>query len=184
MRKSLTLAEARELTPPPEGVGAWADKLRSAAFNAVSENDVQEIMEGIKKRAKEGDLNAAKMLLGYLTASAPKVSQQIVVVQAERVPAPARAALGFTPEDDDVPPPPHDAAEKMTGQQLADAREQVARLLLAAGQMKPATIADQLGISLAQIDRVLCCPWFERTPKGGRLTEAGRDALKTLNAPE
>lgn len=40
-------------------------KLRSALLDAVSATDVEEIIQGVLKRAKEGDLRAAKMLLDY-----------------------------------------------------------------------------------------------------------------------
>jgi hypothetical protein len=50
--RSLKLADARALTPRPEGVGAWAEKLREAAFNAVSENDVTDLMKSLVERAK------------------------------------------------------------------------------------------------------------------------------------
>lgn len=77
----LRLADARVLAPKPEGVGAWAEKLREAAFNAVREADITELMESLIARAKGGDLAAARLVLTYLTGGgAPRV-QQVVVVQ-------------------------------------------------------------------------------------------------------
>lgn len=178
----LRLNEARQLTPAPEGIGAWAEKLRSAAFNAVSEEDVQDIMEGIKKRAKEGDLNAAKMLLGYLTSSAPKVENRVIVVQTNKVPEVARPALGYDPEEEeDQATGP---SKKLTGQELASHRERVVKLLEVLGIMKTATIASQLEIPSDQIDHVLNWPWFEKTGKGYRLTEAGKGVPKELEAEQ
>src|ERR1043165_4126263 len=40
-------------------------KLRQAALNAVSEDDIQEIIAVLKARAKQGDVAAIKLLLSY-----------------------------------------------------------------------------------------------------------------------
>lgn len=83
---ALKLSEARDLTPRPDGVGEWAQRLREAAFNAVSETDMTELMASLLARAKAGDLAAARLVLGYLTGGgAPRV-QQVVMVQ-QNVPA-------------------------------------------------------------------------------------------------
>lgn len=83
-RHMLKLADAAELTPPVDEVGEWATELRKAAFNAVSEQDITDIMRKQLEKAKAGDSAAAKMVLGYLTGGgAPKVKivQQVVVAQ-------------------------------------------------------------------------------------------------------
>jgi hypothetical protein len=81
--RALKLSEARALTPAPTGIGAWAEKLRQAAFDAVKESDMTELMAGLLAKAKAGDLAAAKLVLGYLTGGgAPKVQQVLVVQQA------------------------------------------------------------------------------------------------------
>jgi hypothetical protein len=82
----IKLAEARVLTPAPTGIGAWAEKLRQAAFDAVKEQDITELMAGLLAKAKAGDLAAAKLVLGYLTGGAPKVQQVLVVNQVEKDP--------------------------------------------------------------------------------------------------
>jgi hypothetical protein len=79
----LKLNDARILTPAPTGVGAWAEKLRAAAFNAVKEADVTEIMAGLVKKAKEGDQAAAKLVLNYLTGGGAKV-QPVVIIERGR----------------------------------------------------------------------------------------------------
>src|ERR1700733_2808919 len=40
-------------------------RLRQALLNAVSETDLLEIVDALKRKAKEGDVSAAKLLLSY-----------------------------------------------------------------------------------------------------------------------
>lgn len=51
-------------------------KLRSALLNAVSAEDVEAIVQEILKRAKEGSLSAAKMILDY-TVGRPRPAAEL-----------------------------------------------------------------------------------------------------------
>jgi len=80
MGNSLKLSEARQATPAVSGVGAWAEKLRKAAFDAVSTEDMTALMQGLLKKAQAGDLAAAKLVLTYLTGGgAPQVQVTKVI---------------------------------------------------------------------------------------------------------
>lgn len=46
--------------------GEWQVKMRQALINAVSEDDIREIMEGLVARAKQGDRDAIKVVLSYV----------------------------------------------------------------------------------------------------------------------
>ena len=82
----LKLSDARRLTPKPEGIGAYAEQMRLAAMHAIKEDDVTELMASMLKRAKEGDINAAKFVLGFLTTGTREggadKSQQVVIVNS------------------------------------------------------------------------------------------------------
>ncbi len=90
MPKPLKLSEARLQTPPASGgVGEWASTLRAAAFDAVTRDDITDLMRSILEKAKSGDLRAAKLILDYLTGRQPRtspspVTQQVMVVQSDR----------------------------------------------------------------------------------------------------
>ena len=62
-------AQGRFTEGNPGGPGnphaAQVAKLRSALLNAVSAEDVEAIIQEVLKRAKEGELRAAKMVLDY-----------------------------------------------------------------------------------------------------------------------
>jgi hypothetical protein len=65
-RGTLKLSDARILAPKPEGIGAYAEKLRSAAYNAIAEDDVNALMKTMIERAKKGDTAAAKFVMGFI----------------------------------------------------------------------------------------------------------------------
>jgi hypothetical protein len=43
----------------------WMDRLRAAIFDAVTENDVREIVRGLVEKAKKGDRAAVQTLFTY-----------------------------------------------------------------------------------------------------------------------
>lgn len=51
---------------PVDPVVGWQAELRQAAYNALSGDDVKEIVEAIVKKAKQGDPAACKMVFEYL----------------------------------------------------------------------------------------------------------------------
>jgi hypothetical protein len=59
--RSLTLKEARELTPPVDPVQALRCQLQMALFNGVKEDDVVKMAEKLRDMAMGGDLKAMKM---------------------------------------------------------------------------------------------------------------------------
>jgi hypothetical protein len=77
---SLRLDQVEVLAPI--GVGDWAAKLRAATFNAVNETDMTEVMQAVVKRAKLGDLAAAKLLLDYMAGGRQGNVRQTIVVQS------------------------------------------------------------------------------------------------------
>lgn len=50
----------------PAGVPEWAQRLRQAAFNGVTEQDMAAIVKAQVEKAKAGDERAAKFVLEYL----------------------------------------------------------------------------------------------------------------------
>jgi hypothetical protein len=97
----------RDKKPPnPSSTGDWMARLRAALFEAVSEDDVREIAEKLVERAKEGDLQATRLLFGYiLGGSGVKVQNAVIVNQnpgddhrpLAPLPAPPTKALPNTP---------------------------------------------------------------------------------------
>jgi hypothetical protein len=72
-------------TPVPTGseVAQWMARLRAALFEAVTEDDIREIAAGLVRKAKAGDLAAAKLLMTYVLGGGNNVTkvQQAVIVQ-------------------------------------------------------------------------------------------------------
>lgn len=107
---SLKLSEAREMTPAPKGIGAWAEKLREAAMSSVEETDMKDIMSSMVKRAKNGDMQAAKFVMQFIgsmgTEGAQK-PQNVVIVQNQAADAGdtgLKLAVGHmeeSPDDED-----------------------------------------------------------------------------------
>lgn len=54
-------------------IDEWIERLRQAAMKAVSEDDMREIFQGLVKRAKQGDVQALKLLMTYLQPPPPAV---------------------------------------------------------------------------------------------------------------
>lgn len=90
--QSFKLADARERTPPapPSAV----EKLRAAVFESISVDDVKDLMEGLVKRAKDGDMAATKVLLGYISAGAGQRPVQQVVMLQNNPASPASSGQG------------------------------------------------------------------------------------------
>lgn len=81
MGATLKLSEARQLAPPPDGLGAFAAKLRAATEKAVTEDDLAAMLAAVRDKAKAGDLKALDWLVKFLQPPAPpKVVVKKVVV--------------------------------------------------------------------------------------------------------
>jgi hypothetical protein len=62
-------------------VADWQLRMRRALFEAVSEDDIREIVEGLVRKAKDGDLQATRMLLTFVLGSSSVNVKQAVIVQ-------------------------------------------------------------------------------------------------------
>lgn len=62
-KNSLILSEIAGQVPEEQ---AYQSKLRTAVYDAVGESDVTEIVQGITKRAKEGDAKAIGQFFDYV----------------------------------------------------------------------------------------------------------------------
>lgn len=95
MGQNIKLSEARALTPAPTGaIGEWARSLREAAFDAVSESDIADIMKKQVEKAKAGDARAASFVTGFLC----NVPKSVTIINQ---PQPGRLAAASTRRDDD-----------------------------------------------------------------------------------
>ena len=63
-----------------ECVTDWQTKLRTAMFDAVTEQDITDVMKAVVKRAKGGDLQAVRLLLSYAVGSANVQADNVIVV--------------------------------------------------------------------------------------------------------
>jgi hypothetical protein len=64
---SLKLADARRDTPPATGAaGEWVTKVGEAMRDAVTADDVAEIMKGLVAKAKAGDPKAIRQVLDFV----------------------------------------------------------------------------------------------------------------------
>lgn len=66
--------------PAPSGVPEWAQRLRQAAFDGITEEDMAAIVRAQVDKAKAGDQQAAKFVLEYLVgigAPAKSITQTI-----------------------------------------------------------------------------------------------------------
>lgn len=89
MAKKRTILTAPVQSPAPN-VADWMARLRAALFDAVTETDVAEIAGSLVKKAKEGDLQATRLLFSYVLGSSSVNVKQAVIVQGE----PSRLPLG------------------------------------------------------------------------------------------
>lgn len=172
------LSEMADLTPPPTGVGAWAEKLREAAYDAVKEGDVKELIQGMMEKAKGGDLKAAKFVMDFLTGGAPKVQVQTVIVH-KRSKSTNRQRRDGRDEPPEGPPARPAPAALPDGPTVRVLRRLAARFLAAAGASHPAALVAELELPADELDTVMAgCDWF--VLDGGRwaLTPAGRQVAK------
>ena len=168
------LAEARQLTPAPAGIGSFAEQLRLAAFNAVKETDIAEIITKQVELAKDGDPAAAKLVLGYLTGGgAPKqVVEKTVVVEKTRK-RKVRSEPRVVPIEEAEPPRPV-AIESPATRQL---RRLVGLYLLQNRDVRASELERLTEVAGTDLAAVLNCDWF--TEKNGvwMLTPTGRAAV-------
>lgn len=176
------LSEMQSLTPAPNGVGAWAEKLREAAYDAVKEADVQELIKSLMEKAKAGDLKAAKFVMDFLTGGAPKVQMQTVIVHKRtkttqrQAPPPAKGERHSPDLDELMEARPRPAA--LDASPSVKVLRRLAALSLNANGPSPGpALAAQLEVTAEELETVLECDWFAL--KGGHwsLTPEGRQAI-------
>lgn len=63
-------------------VAGWQASLRQAAFNAINADDVRQIVEGMVKKAKEGDVAATKVVFELFLGGKQSLTQNNVVIEA------------------------------------------------------------------------------------------------------
>jgi hypothetical protein len=51
---------------------SWQAKLTAIVLETIDEEEIREVLKAILKKAKEGDLAAARLILGYAVGSPPK----------------------------------------------------------------------------------------------------------------
>lgn len=83
-RLPLSVKQIESYIPSPNQVADQVTRLRAAMFGSVSEEDVQEVMEAVLKKAKAGDIRAATLVTDLLAParSGVTVHQQAVVIRS------------------------------------------------------------------------------------------------------
>jgi hypothetical protein len=76
MSAKRNLKMLKPLAGEVDDVPAWQAKLKSAAFDAISESDVSEIVKAMVAKAKTGDANAVKMVFELLLNPKPNTAIQ------------------------------------------------------------------------------------------------------------
>lgn len=145
------------MTPAPSGVGTWAEKLRDAAYDAIREDDVKEIIRKQVERAKEGDAKATSFLLNFLTKPAPAIKVEQVVVSEPARPRKAKTEKG-------------DKSAALHRRRRATAK------ILAQGPRSLTDLSETLGMSEKAMQRVLEHEWFSRhaNERDWQITSIGR----------
>lgn len=166
---TLKLADARERTPAPAGVGAFAEKLRLAAFDGVREADMTEIVAKQVAAAKGGDLKAAKFITDFFTGGgAPAVKVEKVVIR--EVPVKPRDVIATVPAQTDEPATPM-VVPSLAVEQL---RRLAAMYLVHHQKATGDELARLLGVAAGDLGAVLGADWFARQNHEWRLTAEGR----------
>ncbi len=177
----MKLSDAQAMAPAPAGVGAWAEQLREAAYDAVKEGDVKELIATYMEKAKAGDLNAAKFVLNFLTGGAPKVQVQKVVIKKSRSTnrqAPAMKPNEPSDEDLDEVCRLKPAEPAMIAPPAVKVLRKMAAMFIRAEGASPAgAIAQQLEVSPEELEAILQCDWFQLKRGSWDLTPMGRSAI-------
>jgi hypothetical protein len=182
-RATLTLREAESRTPAPAGVGAWAEQLREAAYDAVKDQDVKDLIETYMAKAKAGDLAAAKFVLNFLTGGAPKVQvQKVLVVKRSKSTnrqAPATPRREPTDAELDEQCGRIDPAESamISTPAVKVLRRLAARILKSEGPTAAPALAGQLEVESEELETVMRCDWFKLVKGSWTLTPEGNASV-------
>lgn len=155
----LRLDDARALTPPVDAADALRRNLATVVFESIKTNDVQDIVGGLVKEAKEGDKKAASLILNLLTKVTPQATQPVATpeprVQREIIERPVM-----------VDSPATVALQKL-----------IALSIHVNGTLSLSAMAALTGLPETDVPALLDSEWFVRTSKGISLTPAGRNAI-------
>lgn len=170
--RPMRLDDAEAAAPAPTGLGLWAEKLRAAAYNAVTEVDVEAMIAAQVEKAKAGDAAAAKFVIGFLAAPAPKVQVQKVVIRGRGKKRPADPDAVASPTA-----PPVRRAEPNPTPALKVYRRLAAHFIHVGGPATVAAIAQQLELPHDQVRAVIDCTWFQEAHGAIELTPMGRQVV-------
>lgn len=86
-RRSLVLTQVRAGSPEVAEIAAKAQQLRAAAFAAVGEQDMADVMKMIVANAKSGHVGSARLLLDYVGSGRGQGAsvQQAIILPAQDV---------------------------------------------------------------------------------------------------
>lgn len=167
-------------------MGAWAEKLREAAFDAVKETDIQEIVAKQVELAKTGDPKALKFVSEFLLGGPPKIQMQKVVVikkskstNRQAGPAPVLKARQ-DPSDERLDEECLvKAAEPamISPPAVKVLRRLAARILKSEGPTQAPALAAQLEVEAEELETVMRCDWFKLTKGSWTLTPEGNASV-------
>lgn len=168
-RGTLNLADARRLTPPVERLGERAQAARAAIAEAVSNDDIAEIMRKQVEKAKAGDVGSAKFVLDQVAGKMP--SMQVSVGVRGRPPAKDEYEEQHSPRLV-LASPSNDLSKDKT---VGESRRTIARYLAKNGPTPWQDLAELFLIEKDCEEPVMeGCGWFERCKDGWHLTTTGR----------
>lgn len=170
----LALRDANSLAPPATGAATeWVTRMGDALREAVTADDVAEIMKGVVAKAKEGDTKAIKQVLDFVGQATSR--PQVVVGVRASVPQHGPNGRHVPRVIEDVPPD-------------EEIRSDCAEVLGRDGPLTTPDLARRAGYTEDEIERVLAArgpglqefplPQFDHNRPGyWRLTASGRAEL-------
>lgn len=82
-RRTTKLQRVIANSPTAAEMGSHVEELRAAIYGSIKVEDVKQIVQGMVQNAKDGDVAAAKMVLGYVLGAASNVTVQSVSLTEE-----------------------------------------------------------------------------------------------------
>lgn len=169
----LTLREARASLQSNELAESML-RMHTAAFQAINETDVADIMKAIVTKAKGGCARSAQFIMDYLGGGPPKI--KVTINQNTDSPKPAsrgRVVIQHKSEEAELRADEADSQKKPT---VRDIRRHVGMYLARNGPTPPGELAKLF--EFADCEDTVFCNWFATEMNGDwRLSEIGRAAL-------
>lgn len=169
MGQSLRLADAREMTPAVESLGSSALAMRQAAIDAISIDDITEIIRKQVEKAKGGDAAAAKFVLDYATGGSAKV--QINVKSGPGQPPKESGPPALVMNGTGKRREPEQAPKPKT---VGEIRRSVARYLAKNGPASEEALSELFKIDPSEAETLFMHEWFGRCKEGWHLSAIGR----------